>query len=140
MGKKHHKKPRDTSAPVPETGRFSYDGLQRVIHEKARLGIMASLVAHTKGLSFGDLKELCNLTDGNLNRHLKVLADDQLVDVARQQQGSRPQTHVRLTPKGRQRFAEYIAALEEVVADAAAAQIHQRSQTSTKPRQGFAGA
>ena len=54
---------------------FAYDGLDRVIHEKARLGVLTSLVAHPKGLAFADLKALCDLTDGNLSRHLKVLQD-----------------------------------------------------------------
>jgi len=43
---------------------FSYDGLDRVIHEKARLGLLTSLIAHPKGLAFADLKQLCGLTDG----------------------------------------------------------------------------
>ena len=54
-------------------GRFAYDGLERVFHEKARLGIMTSLVTNPRGLIFSDLKELCHLTDGNLSRHLQVL-------------------------------------------------------------------
>ncbi len=53
-----------------QTGRFAYDGLDRVIHEKARLSVLTSLVAHPKGLVFGDLKQMCGLTDGNLSRHL----------------------------------------------------------------------
>ena len=60
---------------------FSYDGLDRVIHEKARLGLLTSLMAHPKGLAFADLKQLCGLTDGNLSRHLGVLQDAGLVEV-----------------------------------------------------------
>ena len=60
---------------------FSYDGLDRVIHEKARLGLMASLMAHPKGLAFADLKQLCGLTDGNLSRHLQVLEEAGLVAI-----------------------------------------------------------
>jgi hypothetical protein len=48
---------------LKHSGRFAYEGLERVIHEKARLGIMTSLVAHADGLLFGDLKQLCALTD-----------------------------------------------------------------------------
>ena len=47
-------------------GRFAYEGLERIIHEKARLGILTSLVAQPKGLLFNELKDLCALTDGNL--------------------------------------------------------------------------
>src|ERR687888_212712 len=54
---------------------FAYDGLDRVIHEKARLGLLTSLMAHPKGLAFADLKQLCGLTDGNLSRHLQVLQE-----------------------------------------------------------------
>ena len=64
-----------------ETGRFAYDGLDRVIHEKARLSVLTSLVAHPKGLVFGDLKQMCGLTDGNLSRHLQVLQEAGLVAI-----------------------------------------------------------
>ena len=69
--------------PKTETNNapFSYDGLDRVIHEKARLGLMTSLMAHPKGLAFADLKQLCGLTDGNLSRHLQVLQEAGLVEV-----------------------------------------------------------
>src|SRR5438309_1496763 len=59
---------------------FAYEGLDRVIHERARLSVLTSLVSHPKGLSFVDLKELCALTDGNLSRHLKVLEEANLVE------------------------------------------------------------
>jgi DNA-binding MarR family transcriptional regulator len=100
------------------TGRFAYDGLERVIHEKARLGIATSLATHPEGLLFNDLKELCSLTDGNLSRHLQILHEAGLVEVWKGYQGSRPQTLVRLTADGRKRFVEYIAVLENVVTDA----------------------
>jgi len=100
------------------TGRFAYDGLERVIHEKARLGIVTSLATHPEGLLFNDLKELCSLTDGNLSRHLQMLHEAGVVEVWKGYQGSRPQTLVRLTREGRQRFVEYIAVLENVVTDA----------------------
>ena len=105
--------------PDPEfSGRFAYEGLERVIHEKARLGIMASLVAHPDGLVFNDLKDLCSLTDGNLSRHLQLLEETGLVEVWKGQKKRRPQTLVRLTETGRKRFQEYITVLESVVADA----------------------
>ena len=103
------------------TGRFAYDGLERIIHEKARLGILSSLVAHPKGLLFNDLKELCTLTDGNLSRHLQVLHDAGLVEVWKGVRKNRPQTLCRLTDEGRKRFLGYITVLENVVADALSA-------------------
>ena len=103
-------------APRPGAGRFSYEGLDRVLHERARLGILASLAAHAGGLLFNDLKQLCSLTDGNLSRHLAVLSEAGLVEVRKGDSGPRPQTMYRLTPDGRRRFAEYISVLEQVVA------------------------
>lgn len=99
-------------------GRFAYDGLDRVIHEKSRLGIVTSLAAHPQGLLFNDLKELCTLTDGNLSRHLAALEEAGLVEMWKGQRNNRPQTLCRLTAAGRQRFLDYISVLESVVADA----------------------
>jgi DNA-binding MarR family transcriptional regulator len=104
-----------------DAGRFAYEGLDRVIHEKARLGVLTSLVAHPKGLIFGDLKRLCGLTDGNLSRHLQVLQDAGLVDILKGYEHNRPQTICRITSKGRRRFLNYLAVLEQVVRDAAEA-------------------
>jgi len=124
---------RKTDKPRSESGRFAYDGLDRVMHEKARLGILASLAAHGDGLLFNDLKQVCSLTDGNLSRHLAVLSEARLVEVWKGQQGPRPQTMYRLTANGRQRFAEYIGVLEKVVADA------QAETQSNDGRQQFSG-
>ncbi len=99
--------------------RFSYQGLDRVIHERARLGILASLLAHPKGLLFGELLELCDLTDGNLSRHLQVLQSARLVTISRDTGPGRPQTTCRITSSGRRRFLEYLAVLEQVLLDAA---------------------
>lgn len=102
-----------------DRGRYSYDGLDRVIHEKARLGILTSLVSQPKGLLFPDLKQLCALTDGNLSRHLQVLSDAGLLEIWKRFHKNRPQTLCKLTDTGRRRFLDYLAELERVVADAA---------------------
>jgi DNA-binding MarR family transcriptional regulator len=107
--------------PQDNPGRFAYEGLERAMHEKARLGMLTSLMAHPEGLLFGDLKELCSLTDGNLNRHLKVLQEAGLVEVWKGTKRNRPQTLCRMTAEGRKRFLEYIETLEKVIADAAEA-------------------
>lgn len=99
------------------TSRFAYDGLDRVIHERARLGVLAALTTHSKGLSFGEIKELCALTDGNLNRHLQVLEDANLVTLIKRHDNNRPQTLCKVTPLGRRRYLEYLEALEQVIAD-----------------------
>ena len=100
-------------------GRFAYDGLERAIHEKARLGILTSLVAQPNGLLFNDLKDLCALTDGNLNRHLAVLEEEGLVVTKKSTTPGRSQTLVALTASGLRRFQQYLSVLEQVVADAA---------------------
>ena len=108
-------------AKAKTSGRFSYEGLDRVIHEKARLSILTSLAAHPKGLAFADLKGLCGLTDGNLSRHLQVLQEAELVELQKGYDRNRPLTVCRLTPDGRRRFLDYLAVLEQVVRDAAKA-------------------
>ena len=117
-------------------GRFAYDGLERAIHEKARLGILTSLIAHPAGLLFSDLKELCSLTDGNLNRHLRVLREAGLVEVWKGTSKNRPQTLCRLTGDGRARFLQYLGELERVVSDAVKAADAPAERTSPKATPG----
>jgi len=99
--------------------RFAYEGLDRVIHERARLSVLTSLVSHPKGLSFADLKRLCALTDGNLSRHLQLLEKKDLVEITKGQDRNRPLTICRISPLGRKRYLEYLSTLEQVVRDAA---------------------
>jgi DNA-binding HxlR family transcriptional regulator len=105
-------------APVSE-GRFAYEGLERVIHERARLSVLTSLITNSKGLMFNDLKQLCSLTDGNLSRHLRVLETEKMVEIVKGYDRNRPQTICRITPTGRKRYLEYLSTLEQVVKDAA---------------------
>lgn len=112
------KSPSVRSRKVP---RFAYDGLDRVIHERARLSVLTSLITHVKGQSFGELKQLCGLTDGNLNRHLMVLEEAKLVVTSKTVEHGRPQTVCKVTPLGRKRYVDYLAVLEQVVLDASSA-------------------
>lgn len=105
-------------APASE-GRFAYEGLDRVIHERARLSVLTSLITHPKGLTFNELKQLCSLTDGNLSRHLSVLEKDGIVQIAKGHDRNRPLTVCRITASGRKRYLEYLETLEQVVRDAA---------------------
>lgn len=98
--------------------RFAYGGLDRVIHERARLSVLTSLFTHPRGLTFGDLKQLCALTDGNLSRHLQVLEEAKLLVTTKGIEHNRPQTFCRISPTGRRRFIDYLAVLEQVVLDA----------------------
>lgn len=103
--------------PSDNPGRYAYDGLDRLLHEKARLGIMTSLITHAGGLAFNDLKSVCALTDGNLSRHLQALARAGLVEIDKIHDGGRPQTLCRVTSLGRRRFLEYLEELERVIRD-----------------------
>lgn len=100
---------------------FAYDGLSRVIHERARLGVLTCLVTHPRGLPFPEMKKLCALTDGNLNRHLQVLQEASLVSLAKAPDRDRPQTLYRITVLGRKRYLEYLEVLEQVILDGACA-------------------
>ena len=109
MARKSKSKDSEQELNPDSAGRFSYQGLDRVMHEKARLGILASLAAHADGVIFNDLKELCSLTDGNLSRHLGVLAEAELVETWKGSKGTRIQTMYRLTDQGRTKFTQYIS-------------------------------
>ena len=106
------------SADSNDDGRYAYEGLDRVLHEKARLGIVTSLAARAEGLLFTDLKALCNLTDGNLSRHLTVLQEANIVEIHKGYKGKRPQTLCRLSDPGRKRYIDYITVLGAVLDDA----------------------
>lgn len=108
-------KKKNSSSTAP----FAYEGLDRVIHERARLSVLTSLLTHPDGLSFVELKQLCALTDGNLARHLQVLEEDKMVHISKEEDRGRAQTTVRITASGRKRYMEYLETLEQVVRDAA---------------------
>jgi DNA-binding transcriptional ArsR family regulator len=113
---------------MTEPGRYAYDGLDRLIHERARLGVLTSLIGHPKGLAFGDLRRLCDLTDGNLSRHLAALQEGGLVEVIKRFEGARPLTLCRITEAGKVRYLEYLAVLEQVIRDAAEAAMASEPQ------------
>lgn len=94
---------------------FAFEGLDRILHEKARLGILTSLADYREGLGFGELRDLCGLTDGNLSRHVQILEEAGLIDVTKAFEGRRPHTSCKLTVEGRRRFDDYLAVLEQVL-------------------------
>lgn len=91
--------------------------LDRVIHEKGRLGIM-SLLAATPELSFTELRNTLNMTDGNLTTHIRTLQEAGYVAVTKSFQGSRPLTTCSLTSVGRDAFARHIDLLEQIIRQA----------------------
>jgi len=88
--------------------------LDRVIHEKGRLAIM-SLLAASPELSFTELRDTLNMTDGNLTTHIRTLQEAGYVSVTKSYFNKRPLTTCALTPAGRKAFAEYVSMLEKIV-------------------------
>jgi DNA-binding MarR family transcriptional regulator len=109
---------RNEPNPKRASGRFAYEGLDRIMHERARLSVLSSLAAHPDGLLFTELKTLCSLTDGNLSRQIQQLQESGFVDVQKGFHNNRPQTLCSLSKTGRARFLEYISVLEAVISDA----------------------
>jgi len=114
------------SDPPPQTGRRSgaipdmrgaahATDLDRLIHEKVRLGIVSALAAN-ETLSFADLKEALGLTDGNLSVHARKLEDAGYVGCDKSFRGRKPHTEYRLTAKGRlalERYLDHMTAVLE---------------------------
>jgi len=108
---------------------FAYPGLERIFHERGRLAICTCLIAHPEGLSFTELSTACDLSDGNLNRHVHALAELGFVTTEKLRTAGRPQTVYRITKRGRQRFLAYVDELEAVVRD-----VHERSRRPVAQR------
>ncbi len=106
---------------MPHRSDFPFGGLNRLFHEPSRLAIISALCSEVNGLTFNQLKQECNLTDGNLSRHLKTLEEAGVIEIQKYFAGTRPQTRVVLTDSGRERFVDYLKALEEVLKTAAEA-------------------
>ena len=88
--------------------------LDRVIHEKGRLAIMSAL-AGTAELSFTELRDTLDMTDGNLTTHIRILQEEGFISVAKSYQNNRSLTTCSLTKAGRKAFAGYIDLLEQIV-------------------------
>jgi DNA-binding HxlR family transcriptional regulator len=86
--------------------------LDRLIHERIRLGIVSAL-ATNDSLSFNDLKRVLKTTDGNLSVHARKLEEAQYVSCVKFFEGRVPRTEYRLTPTGRRALAEYLDQMEE---------------------------
>jgi len=91
--------------------------LDRIIHERGRLAIMSMLAASAE-LSFTELRDTLEMTDGNLTTHVRTLQEAGYVSIAKSFRNRRPLTTVSLTAAGRQAFAQYVALLEQIVEQA----------------------
>jgi len=88
--------------------------LDRVIHEKGRMAIM-SLLAASPQLSFTELRDTLNMTDGNLTTHLRTLQQAGYLAVTKSFRENRPLTTCALTAPGKQAFAGYLDLLEQIL-------------------------
>jgi DNA-binding MarR family transcriptional regulator len=88
--------------------------LDRVIHEKGRLAIMSMLAASPE-LSFTELRDVLEMTDGNLTSHMRTLQEAGYVSLAKSYQNNRPLTTCALTSAGKKAFTAYINLLEQIV-------------------------
>ena len=92
----------------------SPEGIDKLIHERARLGIMSSLAA-AGPMTFSELKETLKMTDGNLSVHARVLEEAEYIRIEKKFIGRKPQTTMSLTEKGSKAFKEYVVYLERIV-------------------------
>ena len=107
---KPHEKTRDHSHAEPVAPELPE--LDRLIHERIRLGIVSAL-ATNDSLSFNDLKRVLKTTDGNLSVHARKLEEAQYISCVKFFEGRVPRTEYRLTATGRRALAEYLDQMEE---------------------------
>ena len=88
--------------------------LDRLIHERLRLGIISALAAN-ESLTFSDLKNLMNTTDGNLSVHARKLEDAGYISCSKFFEGRLPKTEYKLTPAGRSALENYLSHMESLI-------------------------
>ena len=92
----------------------SLSGLDRLIHERMRLGIVSALAVN-ESLTFNDLKKLLKTTDGNISVHARKLEDARYIVCEKSFEGRMPKTEFRLTAAGRKAFEKYVAHMEALI-------------------------
>lgn len=88
--------------------------LDKLIHERIRLGIVSALAA-SKQLSFSELKELLDTSDGNLSVHARKLEDAGYIKVVKSFEGRTPKTEFSLLEKGRKALQAYLDQMEQII-------------------------
>ena len=88
--------------------------LDRLIHERMRLGIVSALAVN-ESLTFNDLKKLMKTTDGNLSVHARKLEEARYIACTKYFQGRLPKTEYRLTPAGRKALEKYLDHMEALI-------------------------
>jgi DNA-binding HxlR family transcriptional regulator len=107
----------NTAAPAPKRKRAQAESpveLDRVIHERVRLAIVSAL-AGAESLAFNELKELLQITDGNLSVHARKLEDAGFVACEKSFVERVPRTEYRLTPAGRKALDAYLSHMEALI-------------------------
>lgn len=90
------------------------DALDRLIHERLRLGIVSALAVNDR-LSFSDLKKLMKTTDGNLSVHARKLEEADYIACTKSFEGRMPRTEYKLTPSGRRALERYLDHMEALI-------------------------
>ena len=105
-----------TTAPqaIPDSSKSAASHLDRLIHERLRLGIISALAAN-ESLTFSDLKNLMNTTDGNLSVHARKLEDAGYIAVTKYFEGRLPKTEYKLTAAGRRALENYLSHMETLI-------------------------
>jgi DNA-binding HxlR family transcriptional regulator len=114
LPKERHRRVRDlreVASPEPARGPAELD---RLIHERMRLGIVSALAVN-QSLSFNDLKKLLKTTDGNLSVHTRKLEDAQYIACSKHFEGRLPKTEYRITPLGRRALERYLDHMEALI-------------------------
>jgi DNA-binding MarR family transcriptional regulator len=93
------------------------DSLDRLIHERIRLGIVSALAAED-GMTFADLKSVLGASDGNLSVHARKLEEAGYIRVLKGFEDRKPKTEYRLTAKGRRALEEYLDRMETILSEA----------------------
>jgi len=88
--------------------------LSKLLENRIRLGIMSALMVN-ESVDFNTLKQLLDVTDGNLASHLKTLEKNELVEVKKQFIGKKPNTNYSITREGRDIFNRHLGALEQLM-------------------------
>jgi DNA-binding transcriptional ArsR family regulator len=113
--KKKRPEKESTRLSVVDTSSSVSNDLDKVIHERMRLGIISALSANTK-LSFGELKKLLDTSDGNISVHARKLEDAGYLETEKSFQGRKPLTEYKITKAGRKALGRYLDHMEALIA------------------------
>jgi len=111
---KEDSKPTSSLRDSSSSQKSAAPNLDRLIHERLRLGIISALAAN-ESLTFSDLKKLMNTTDGNLSVHARKLEEAGYIACTKYFDGRLPKTEYKLTKEGRQALENYLNHMESLI-------------------------